>query len=521
MKLATKLIILMTLILVLALGSFSLLSSSQMRKTLTEQLEKRLTDTAFFISENNDVRNALASDDPALKKGIQALAEHIRIKAGFDYIVVFNMDGIRLTHPNAENIGQHFRGGDEKRVLETGESYVSEAIGTLGNSKRAFYPVFKDGKQVGAVAVGATLIQINQGLSDKLRRFVPLVVMSMIIGVAGAAALAVNIKQDIFGLEPDEIALLLKEKEAILDHVKEGIITLDNKGDLIQYNQEASRILKLAGIEPKDIISELPQDVDSDLSVQSYDNELSIGKGSILYKISPLRDGKDRILGHVINFRDTTEVREMAEELTGIKKMAWSLRAQNHEFQNKLHTIGGLIQLGETDEAIKFIQAAARNNSDLNNFITNKIKNMNIAALILSKYYKAEESRVILDLDSESSLGETTPGIRSDEIGTIIGNLIENALDAVSTDGTGKISVFIKEDKDKIVMKVSNNGPHIPDEIKDKIFNPNFSTKPGQRGVGLNLVENIVRRNNGKIELIQDDDVVFLITLPVEGEKTV
>ncbi|WFF72266.1 ATP-binding protein [Proteiniclasticum sp. QWL-01] len=349
-------------------------------------------------------------------------------------------------------------------------------------------------------------------------RFYTFIVLSLVIGVGGAFALTANIKESIFGLEPEEIALLLKEKEAILDHVKEGIITLDEHGHLIQHNQEAARILRLADQSAEGIIQSLRQDVRTESVHPGIDQELTLGDVSILYKYSVLKNARGKVLGQVINFRDTTEVREMAEELTGVKRMAWSLRAQNHEFLNKLHTIAGLIQLNEPEEALSYITATAHGNASFSSLITEKIKNVNIAALILAKYYKAEESRVSLALDPSSCLEEQPRGLRTDEMETVIGNLLENSLDAVATDGSGSISLLIRQEPDQLIIRVKNNGPAIPEAIREKIFEANFSTKAGQRGYGLHFIRRIIDRNQGKIRLVQTEDVTWDIKIPIKGD---
>ncbi|WFF72270.1 hypothetical protein [Proteiniclasticum sp. QWL-01] len=173
MKLATKTTLLVTLILVVTLSSLAGLSYYQMRRMLLEQLEDRLLDTAYYAAQDKDVKEALLSGDPIQRQKIGGMAEDWRRRVGFDFIVVINQKSIRLTHPVAENVGRPFEGGDEARVLQKGESYISEATGTLGESKRAFVPVLAGGVQIGAVSVGTTLVEINHQLTAKLNQFAP------------------------------------------------------------------------------------------------------------------------------------------------------------------------------------------------------------------------------------------------------------------------------------------------------------------------------------------------------------
>jgi two-component system CitB family sensor kinase len=319
-------------------------------------------------------------------------------------------------------------------------------------------------------------------------------------------------------MEPNEITLLFKEKEIILENVKEGIMTLNENGNLIQYNKEAARILGLneknrdMNIMDYIIGNEIFNVLNDEKSLDSFEVKVRPGV-TILCKYNILKNDKNKVIGRVINFRDLTEVKKTAEELTGIKKMAWSLRAQNHEFMNKLHTISGLIQLEEYDEALKYITKTAKTRNDETGIITRNIKNVNIAALLLAKYYKAEEMRISMVINNQSYLKEVSDFISDDDLGSIIGNLIENSFDAVNVDGTGKIYFKIFEDKDKLIVEVKDNGPGIPDDIKEKIYERNFSTKTGQRGYGLFIVKSIIESYNGTISLSTDEGTAWYMEI--------
>jgi len=521
MKLRTKITLFIILINIFSLGSMTFLSYLQMKLILNEQLEDRLSNIAYYVSEDYLVKDALMGNKNIPNLNINDHIEKIRIETGVDFITVIDMEGIRLTHPNEKNIGKRIRGGDEGRVLEKAERYISEAKGTLGTSIRAFVPIFYDGRQIGAVSVGNTLVEINYETYNKTKQFIPYIIIGLILGVYWSLVLASSIKDEIMGLEPKEIALLLKEKNAILENVKEGIVTLNESGNVIQYNKEASRIL---GLYEEDINYNFRDLINRDQihsilnDTESYqDFEIKISTGiTILCKNNILKDDKNQVIGQVINFRDMTEVKRMAEELTGIKKMAWSLRAQKHEFMNKLHTISGLIQLEEYDEAIKYISKTANSSNDVTGTITKKIKNMNVAAFLLSKYYHAEELRIKLEIDKHSYLNKIPHNISEEDLISIIGNLIENSFEAVNVDGTGEVLLKIIEEEDKLIIELSDNGPGIPSEIAEKIYERNFSTKSEHRGYGMFIVKNIIEDANGEITLSVDDGTSWHIEIPME-----
>lgn len=524
MKLSTRITLFIVLILIFSLGSMTILSYYQMKGIFNDQLEEKLMNIAAYVSEDYMVKEAFKD-----KKKLPDLNEHIekiRQDTDVDFITVFDMNSIRLTHPVRDNIGKHFKGGDQIKVLTEAENYISEAEGTLGASMRAFTPIFYEGEQIGGVCVGNTIEEIERGTIKKIEQFIPFICLGLALGISCAFILASNIKDEILGLEPKEIALLLKEKEAILENVKEGIITLNESGNIIQYNKEAARIL---GLTDKDIdinSNEFICKIDSCFAQKcakgNNDFEVKIRPGvTILCKYNVLKDDKDRMIGQVINFRDLTEVKKMSEELTGIKKMAWSLRAQNHEFMNKLHTISGLIQLEEYDEAIKYIFKTSNSGDDIARTITGKIKNTNIAALLLAKYYKAEELRITFEINKDSCLNKIPANISDYDLDSVIGNLIENSFDAVSVDGTGRVGVKIAEINGVLILEISDNGPGIPDDVRKKIYERNFSTKSIQRGYGLYIVKNTVENANGAIDLSVNNGTAWHIEIPMEvGDKS-
>lgn len=522
MKLRTQIVLFFIFILIFSMGSMALMSYAQMRTVFNDQLEDKLMNIAVYTSEDAQVKATLADRE----NNSLLLNEHIekiRQETKVDFITVFDMEGVRLTHPNLSNIGKKFVGGDEERVLKTGESYASEGEGTLGSSLRVFRPIFLGSRQIGAVSVGTTLADINLETQQKMEQFFPFIAISLILGMSLAYILASNIKYSILGMEPNEITLMFKEKEAILDNVKEGIITLDEDGNLIQFNREAARILGLTEADLKEnrlgsLTKELLAHTDT-LGENSEFFEVDIRPGvTILYKSSPITNHKGKVIGQVINFRDLTEVKEMAEELTGFRRMAWSLRAQNHEFLNKLHTISGLIQLEEYSEALKFISSTAKNNENITGLITRNIKNINIAALILAKYYKAEEMHIQLAIDGGSALSSTASCISDDDLSSVIGDLIENSLEAVAVDGRGKVELKILEEPQRLIIEVRDNGPGIPPEIRQRIYERSFSTKIGQRGYGLYIVKNIIEQAGGSITLETEPGTAWLIQIPKQKE---
>ncbi len=525
MKLQYRLISLIVAILVISIGSIMLLSHAQMKRLMAEQFSKDLLDVSRTVAENGIVKQYLEGEKGLSNEQLNKEIGRIKERTHMNFIVIMNMEGIRQTHPVWQEIGKKFEGGDERRVLENGEEYTSEARGTLGTSYRAFAPIYDGEIQIGAVCVGVFKVNYNTALSSAMKDFIPFIGLGFSVGIMGAIWLSYRIKVDLFGLEPEEIALILKQKETVLENVREGIVSLDRQGRIQLFNREAGNII---GLKETDIGKPITDYVEGSRvpevlrQGQSLENvEVRVKPGlSIMSKISLLKNDKQQTIGVLISFRNLTEIQELAEELTGVKKMAWSLRAQNHEFMNKLHTIAGLIQLEEYSEALNFISAVAKDKERMERVLSKGIQESSVAAILLSKYHKAEENRVGFFVDSASKLEKLPDYMTSLEAVTIIGNLIENALDAVSSDGNGRIYVKLIQDEGSFFIEVSDNGMGIDDEVAKHLYEQGFSTKEGQRGDGLYNIKAIIDALGGKIQFKHVDGTTWYVSIPMKRGKT-
>ncbi|WP_088186079.1 sensor histidine kinase [Desulfosporosinus sp. FKA] len=522
MRLQRKISIYILVILSVSIGSIMILSVYQMRSLVKNQVSRNLLNISNSVANFSEVQDFLQGKSTLTENAFNEQIETIRAKTGVAFIVVMNMKGIRYSHPVETRIGEKFQGGDEKRVLTSGQEYVSEAHGTLGTSLRAFAPIYKNGHQIGAVSVGILLTELDTDVYKALLRFLPFIVFGLFLGGIGATVLSFSIKNTIFGMEPEEIALALKEREVVLGNVKEGIVAVDDKGKITLYNKQAAIILDLNESDKgKNVFEFIFRDVQQgplSLGQLLEDVEIRIKPGlTIVCKYSPLIDEKNRVMGAVINFRDLTTVKKMAEELTGIKKMAWSLRAQNHEFMNKLHTISALIQMEEYDEAVDYISSTAKARNNVSGILTRKIKNVSVSALLFAKYNKAEESRIKLKIDPNCSLSELPQALTADDLCSVLGNLIENAFDAVESDGSGEVYVKLDEEDDILNITVADNGSGIPESVQPYIYNLGMSSKSGQRGYGMYIVKKIIDDARGTIRFKVDRGTSWHISVPLKG----
>lgn len=524
MKLQTKLTILIIIVVFISISIIIFFVASWMTKNIKSTSKTNVMNVAEMVANSREVIDALGKKDPDKIIGTY-IENQLKSLDEIEYIIVVDNEGMRYSHPNVNMIGQKFVGGDESRVVKEGDVYISEAIGTLGRSLRAFVPIYngEKNKEIGFVCVGMLTKSIEQSERMAILYIILISIGSLAVGIVGAFILSNNIKNTLLGLEPEEITNLYNEKIGILDAIYEGLIAIDNNGNITLVNDSALNILHYENKIDKNSI--IGRNIDEifpttnlvkvlDEGKCKFEEEQKINNTVIMTNKIPIKD-RDKVIGAIATFRDKTEVTRLAEELTGVKKMAWSLRAQNHEFMNKLHTISGLIQLEEYDEALQFISNVAKNRNNISSILTKKIKDPSISAILFSKYNKAEENRIKFNIDESSKISKLPKFMDSEDIVSIVGNLIENSLDAVDNDGSGEVYIKIIQYSELIEIKISDNGPGIKYEYMDKIYEQGFTTKEGQRGHGMYIVKQIIDRANGKIELKVNNGVNWNISIPM------
>jgi len=509
----------MTLMLVIVIGGIGILTFNQVEKTIEHQMGNNAMDLAVTIASMDVIQETLATTKDY--RVIQDKIESFRHDTRFNYIIVMDMDGIKYSYPIEYDLGKKYISGGEERVLKYGESYVSADKNVLISAIRAFVPVYYEGKQVGAVLVGLLNNTVYEEIKPYMLNFRLTIIAGIIIGIICSAFLSYNIKKSIFGLEPKEIALLLGQRDNILHSLRNGIMAVDEKGNIILLNKNAKDVL---GLKDSDVgkniydfdlayTKEIAEVLESGESV--YNQEVKVGpKKVLLSSHTIMKNHKNENIGVVSTFQDLSEVKRMAEELTGIKKLTNELRAQSHEFSNKLQTISGLIQLEEYDKAIKYISDLTERRHEILGVLNYKIKDVHIAGILLSKYNKAAEAKIEMIIDNDSNVVALPKEIDVDEVCSILGNLIDNAIEELVKVKNGKLYIKINSDINQLKIIVKDNGPGISEDIKDKIFKRGYTTKTGYRGFGLNIVKKIVDSADGVIELKSDNGACWEITIP-------
>lgn len=482
----------------------------------TGQLALQVATTVSFMPS---IREAFLDPNPA--KTIQPIANKIKEEIGAEFVVVGNKDSIRYAHPNEQKLGKKMVGGDNDPALLNGEYYTSKAVGTLGPSLRGKAPIFNEsGDIIGIVSVGFLLEDIKENVYDRILKTSRWSIALLLVGIIGSILLARNIRKDMLGLEPHEISFLFQERQAILESIHEGIIAIDQDGRITMINSSAKKLLRLSDrvlnraiteCIPGTRMMEVLDQGDSQLG-----QELNIHNMTLLVNRIPIHEN-NRVIGVVSSFRDKTEMENMLHTLSEVKKYSDELRAQTHEFTNRLHVISGLLQLNKIEEAIDLIQTEKQTYEIQNQVIFNQIQDSTFQAILLGKVSVASEKKIDFIISEESTLQEIPSHLSKSDLITVVGNIIDNAFDAVSTNSkTKEVQLFVTDIGEDIVVEISDNGSGINSQIRNLIFEKGFSTKNGDRGVGLAIVQDTIDQLNGFVEVKSEPETgtTFSVFIP-------
>jgi sensor histidine kinase regulating citrate/malate metabolism len=459
---------------------------------------------------------------------LQELAERIRLEVGAEFIVIGNKRGIRFSHPVPERIGRAMVGGDNAPALERGEAYVSRAVGTLGPSIRGKVPIFNDQKEIiGVVSVGY-LQEGVRGLVHMQQLKVGLLVgVLMVIGIVGAVQISRRFKRAIFGLEPEQIARLFSERTTIIESIREGIVAIDRNAKVTVANRQAIEILGrnmeqgVIGLPIGEVMPGARLSRILSGGEQRQDQELEVGGTTMIINTVPMLE-QGEIIGAVASFRRKDELDILAKQLSQVKEYSEMLRAQTHEYSNKLHTIAGLIQIDHSKEALELIGRETAGYQGLIAFLAKAVPFPVLAAFILGKYNHAQELRIDFEIDPDSQLSDVPTEMSREKLVTILGNLIDNAFDAaLQGKQKARVKLTMTDLGNDLVFEVEDSGRGVVPEQSEQIFEKGYTTKPNDRGHGLYLVQKALQELEGQITLSESDlgGALFSVFIPKRRRK--
>ncbi len=486
---------------------------------------------ALTIADSPAVADAVATPDPST--ALQPFAERVRADTGVDFITIMAPDGRRFTHPNPARIGEKFLGHTEEALA--GKVFTETYTGTLGPSVRAVVPVraggAEDDRIVALVSVGITVDAIAGQVRDRL---VPLVVVALVTlaaGTAGTYLVSRRLARQTHGLGPAELGRRLEYHEAILHTVREGLLLVDQTGRVTLCNDGARDLLDLTGDVEGRLLTglDLPSDiVESMAPNRTTRDEIHLtNRRTLVVNCTPVHSGDrtrgtNRDQGTVVTLRDHTDLQALTGELDSVRGFAESLRSQAHEAANRLHTVVSLVELGRHDQAIEFATAELALAQQLTDRVVDAVSEPVLAALLLGKAAEANERGVELVITPETQIDdEVLRGtLAPRDVVTILGNLIDNALDAaIEGSVTPRVYVTARAESDRLLLRVEDTGLGLT--AGEEAFGRGWSTKAENRGLGLALVRQAVHRGGGTIEVGQErHGAVFAVELPTALEAS-
>jgi two-component system CitB family sensor kinase len=492
------------------------------RGHLDQQYRQRALAIAWTVAGIPVIREAMEYGDSG--GVVQSTAERVRTQSGARYVVVIDLHGVRHSHPTRALIGQPV---EEPLIALDGKAHTELDHGSLGDSANGKVPLYgPSGNLVGEVSVGIMESDVDAALYREVPAFALYTGIAIAVGLAASLLLARRLKRTTFGLELHEFATLLQEREAMLHGIREGVLGFDAAGRLTVANDEARRLLNLGtGGIGRPLPELLPpgrlRDVLSG-EVPGPDETVLTDAHCLTVNRMPVRL-QGRELGAVVTLRDRTELVEVLRELDSVRGLTDALRAQQHEFANRMHTVAGLVELGDQAQAMAFIAETEASRAGAAESIRERIDNLVVAALVLAKQTVAAERGVRLDLSADSWLSapattEPAPG-QSRVLLTVLGNLLDNAIDAAAS-GTGErwVELSLTGDEQGATVKVSDSGPGVPADRLADVFRDGYTTKTprGQlrRGLGLALVHRVVSQAGGSVEVRPGPGAVFTVRLP-------
>lgn len=475
---------------------------------------------ARTLADAPEVRRGL-SQSPN-RNSIPPLAHRVAQRNGLLYAIVTDMRGIRYSHPNPELIGKAFIGEDLAPALQ-GKENIAVNRGVLAQALRAFTPVYDEHhRQLGVVIVGLSLSGIAEQINHSRWNILWALLFCILVGALGIQALVRVLKRILFGLEPYEISRLFEQRQAMLHSLKEGVIAIDARGRVTLFNHAARRMLQSSNAGNGDhapLLDGLNEVLKSGLPHQ--DREVNDYGRLLLCNTVPVRSN-NRIIGAICTFRDKTEIDQLTRRLDGMVNYIDALRAHSHEFMNKLHVILGLLNMKRYDKLEQYvIQTASHYQTDIG-AIQRQIRSPVVAGFLLGKTGRARDAGHSLTLAEESRVPDNPNEQQVAALVTVLGNLIENALDAMADQPEGEISLLLHDQNGWLNCEVSDDGPGIAPQHTNAIFDKGYSTKGHNRGLGLFLARQQLENLGGSLSVESEPGVFtqFFARIPWDGARS-
>jgi sensor histidine kinase regulating citrate/malate metabolism len=528
MTLAGQYLLLQVLIVLVVLLAVGAISVAQTARSFERSEVRPALSAAENLAATPIVRQRIAVARPG-SRALASVGEASRTTSGSTSVFIAGSDGVVVSSSDPTQVGRQAPIGTS-RVL-SGASWTGSRDVAGHKTVVAQAPVYAEttGEVIGMVEIGRQVPSVWSRLGDVVPNLLVYLGVASVLGLGGSLLLSRRVKRQTLGMEPAEIAGLVEHREALVHGVKEGVIAIDEQQRVTVVNDSARQLLGL----PVDGVGRRLDELELDHElVEALTNRqpepdrlVLVGDRVLALNRRPMRS-HGQVIGSVTTLRDRTELSALESELGTSRATSDTLRAQTHEFANQLHTISGLLQLEEYDEVMRFVDGVRLSRSSLYDEVTSRIDDATVAALLIAKASLATERGVELRLDPDSRVGKVYGALARD-LTTVVGNLVDNALDAVSTAEQQRVDVRVVSGDGVLTVTVSDTGPGVPDT--EAVFRQGWTTKPGSgtgsgdggRGFGLALTRLVCRRRGGDVRVRNEGGAVFTATLPtgVDGDE--
>jgi two-component system CitB family sensor kinase len=481
--------------------------------------------TVRAAAEQESDRAVALPDVDLIGTPVAEVASDVEDRTGALFVVVTDDTGRRLSHPDEDRIGDPVSTSPESALA--GRETVSWERGTLGDSARAKVPiraVDDPSRVVGEVSVGFAPSRVWQTVAADAAPIGLAALVALLAGAGAAWLISRRLHRDTLGLEPDELLGLALDQEAVLAGVGDGVLGTDTDGVVTVANPRALELLGATDAVGRPLVDVVDADLARGLTSDGESAPLVHGERVLFLESHPVsRAG--RVLGRVAIIRDRTDVEALSRKLTAVETLGNALRAQRHEFANRLHVLSGLLRNEDVAEATAYLDGVVGHgpvrfpleNADL-------IREPFLQAFLGAKGVEAEERGVRLrvgnDADAHGSLRHP------DDVTTILGNLVDNGIDAAVRSRPGSavdawVEVEALVDGADLYLSVMDSGTGLDRDPFAQRASPSIDSPDGVHGhgIGLPLSRDIARRSGGELWVASSGvpgrhGAVFCVRLP-------